>query len=376
MPRPVREVPWLELRGQSWNIMRYVPGAEGKKGRVVRLGLRTRDAGEAQRRFAGFLATGALDDLDRAQGHAGLSVDDALDQYFAEHVREKVADAYRQEYAIRHLKDYFRGTALADIDIAACRAYADVRRQGVIGGGKRKKGALKKGSDSTIRRELGVLKAAAAHAARWKRIGAGATPPTPMPTFELPAEARNEDMQWLTKAEIAALYAKCDERIALAAMTEDDARWPQMLRDFIVLTYWWGARRGWVETLQVFQVNLETGRVNPYKPGQRKTNKRRGLMPIFDEQRPVIERLLKDRKPNDYLFGSTVDFYRPFRHLCEACGLGDRSNPHILRHSRATHMLMDGENPYKVARLLGDSLQTVERVYGHHSPDFLAETGK
>jgi site-specific recombinase XerC len=43
----------------------------------------------------------------------------------------------------------------------------------------------------------------------------------------------------------------------------------------------------------------------------------------------------------------------------------------MLRHSRATHMLMDGEDPYKVAKLLGDTLATVERVYGHYDVDYL-----
>jgi len=57
-------------------------------------------------------------------------------------------------------------------------------------------------------------------------------------------------------------------------------------------------------------------------------------------------------------------------------GLGDKANPHILRHSRATHLLQDGVSIYDVARLLGDSVQTIERVYGHHSPDYLAEAIK
>ena len=34
-------------------------------------------------------------------------------------------------------------------------------------------------------------------------------------------------------------------------------------------------------------------------------------------------------------------------------------------------MLMDGENPYKVAKLLGDTLQTVERTYAHCNVEFL-----
>jgi integrase len=368
MPRAAQP-PRLEKRNGVWNVVRYLPPEKpGAKGRSQRIGLRTRDDREAQIKFAAFLAEG-FEQIDRARGVAGLTVSQALDDYYIEHVKKNVSDQVRQENAIRHLKAHFGSVTLSSIDIPACRGYAEIRRSGVIGGGRRKKGALKMGSDSTIRRELGVLKAAAAHALRWKRILMG-----DMPTFELPAE--NDDGQeaaWLTKDEIAALCAECDRRILLAEMMETSPAHAQMLHDFIVLTYWWGARRGWVEKLQVCQVNLATGRVNPYKNGQRVTKKRRVPMPIYPEQRPVLERLVAGRRPDDWLFGPTVDFYRPFRELCEACGFSDRSNPHILRHSRATHMLMADEGIYKVARLLGDSVKTVESVYGHHSTEYLAE---
>jgi hypothetical protein len=36
-------------------------------------------------------------------------------------------------------------------------------------------------------------------------------------------------------------------------------------------------------------------------------------------------------------------------------------------------MLMDGESIYKVAKLLGDSVAMIEKVYGHHSLEFLAD---
>jgi hypothetical protein len=39
-------------------------------------------------------------------------------------------------------------------------------------------------------------------------------------------------------------------------------------------------------------------------------------------------------------------------------------------------MLMDGESIYKVARLLGDSVKTVEQSYGHYSVEYLNEVGK
>jgi len=55
------------------------------------------------------------------------------------------------------------------------------------------------------------------------------------------------------------------------------------------------------------------------------------------------------------------------------CSPSKKSSPHILRHSRATHLLQEGIAIFAVARLLGDSVATVERVYAHCSVAYLAE---
>ena len=59
-----------------------------------------------------------------------------------------------------------------------------------------------------------------------------------------------------------------------------------------------------------------------------------------------------------------------FRRACERAGIEDCS-PHVLRHSAATHMVMAGVPIAEVARMLGDTIATVEKVYGHHSEDYL-----
>lgn len=351
------DIPRLEQRNGVYNIVWTEAthiGADGRKtpARSRRLGLRTRDPNEAKARFAAFLLEGEA--FARRDRPPELTVADALDDYFKEHVRQKCADWVRQENAIRHLKEAFAEKPLSEIDIPQCRQYANLRRAGAIGGGARRGGDLKKGSDSTIRRELVVLRAAANHAIRWKRLVG------PMPTFEMPMERDSgEDVKWLTRDELENLFIVA-EVISMP------------LYRFMTLAYWWGARRGWVERLHVSQVDLAHGRVNPYKPEERVTNKRRRILPVFDELRPSLTALVRETR-DGFLFGPRTDFYRPFRELCEAAGLGERSNPHILRHSRATHMLMAGESIYKVARLLGDSVQTVERVYGHHSAEYLME---
>ena len=71
----------------------------------------------------------------------------------------------------------------------------------------------------------------------------------------------------------------------------------------------------------------------------------------------------------EFLFGRPRDFFREFVEL--TASLGIKAHPHMLLHSRATHMLMDGEDPYKVDKLLGDTLATAERVYGHYDVDYL-----
>lgn len=353
MPRTAREVPWLEVRGGIYYVNWYKPPADPKgKGRTERFSLRTRDPAEATTRLAAFLVNGEAVFAPKNVNNA-LGTAHALQQYFDEHVKTSVTDVVRQENAIRHLKAYFGNDPISSIDIPACRGYAAARRSGAIGGGARHFGERAKGSDSTIRRELNVLQAAARHALRWKRITADR-----MPTFELPAEDEvDEEVMWLSKAEVRRLIRKAEGELRL----------------FVMLAYWTGSRRAAIETLRLDQINLEQNRINLSKPGERKTKKRRPIVPLFWRLRPFVRRAVAAAKAEgrETLFRPGIDFYKPFAALCRAEGLGERDFPHILRHSRATHMLMDGESIYKVGRLLGDTVKTIENRYGHSSVEFL-----
>lgn len=356
MPRQRREIPWLQERDGVYYVYWHAEGT----GRTKRLSLRTTDSVEAQKRYAAFLAQGHA--IFDSGGSSKLTVSQALDDYWREHVQPNVVDKGRQEDAISHLKDWFKKGAIVEIDIPASRAYANARRMGVVGGGRRRKN--KEGSDSTIRRELVVLQAAANHAARWKRIGPSATPVTGMPSIELPPEAPAGVAPWLTKVEM-------DRALTTA---------PQALRDFMVVAYYTAGRRASVERLTRFQVDLAQGRINlrgaNEDVNQRRSKKRRPVVPISELLRPTIERLMAD-SPNEYLFGSDRDMYRDFHSHMAGLGFSDeKAHPHILRHSRATHLLQSGVSIYDVARLLGDTVATVERVYGHHSSEYLAETIK
>ncbi len=143
------------------------------------------------------------------------TVSDVLDFYLKNH---KPADPDRQKAAVRLLKAHFGDTPLCDVKIPACRAYCAARKAGVVR--SQRAGA----SDATLRRELTVLKAAAAFAVKWEKATAA-----DMPVVELPAEERGaQETGWLTKEQIAALIEAA----------EGD------LKDFIVLAYWWGRAAG------------------------------------------------------------------------------------------------------------------------------------
>lgn len=267
--------------------------------------------------------------------NAGLTVAEVLDQYLREHVEINTADPRRQRDGIVHLKKHLGTKPVAAIDIPACRAYREKRRIA---------------ANSTVRRELNILLAAANHGKRWKRLT-----PDQLPQIELPRVGKSEKIQWFTKEQIASMFR---------------ARNSGHFACFLRIAYFTAARRRSVEALTQDQVDLNAGIIHLAKAGERVTKKRRPSVPLYPEARPAVEWLLGNCGRSPYLFGRARSFYRPFAELMEEMGL--EGHPHMLRHSRATHMLMDGESIYKVARLLGDTVATVERVYGHCDVSFLA----
>lgn len=354
MPRAKRDLPWLAKRNGVYYANFYQPPSivDGVKrpGRTRAVSLHTGDANQASVAFASFLSQGQSIYAAGVET-VGLTVAKLLDDYEREHVNHKVTDKVRQQNAIAHLKAYFGHSQVGDLDIPASRGYADSRRKGAVGGGRRHFGDRAKGSDSTIRRELNVLQAAINHARKWKRLN-GADP-----RLELPAGAPPEETKWLTRDEVKALH--------------EAAEGP--LRDFVTLAYYTAARRAAIEQLRVEQVNLTTMRLNLRPVGQAVTKKRRALQAIHKSTIDVLKRLVNNAQ-DGWLFGKNVDFYRAFHEAALKAGIDEaRAHPHILRHSRATHLLMDGRPPYAVAGLLGDTLTTVLRVYGHHCPDYGAD---
>lgn len=354
MPRKRREIPWLDTRGGVYHVFWY----DAAKGRTERLSLRTGDADEATGRYAAFLAQGR--DIYAGDKRAGLTCGAAFDYYIAEHVKVKVVDQVRAEDAIANLRLGFNDMLVTDVDIPACRRYAEKRASGEWCR-KTKHDKVRKGSPGTIKRELTVLRAAIGHCVAWKH---GGLTKADIPTLEKPKTKRSKGL-WLFHDELQALRAAADQKT----------------RDFIDLAYYTAARRRSIETLTWFQVDMVRGRINLAKPDDPVTKKRKPIVPISAELKPILERLSQERK-SEWVLGSSGSAWSGFKAARRKAGLkdlsakdmrpGGRLSPHVLRHSRATHLLQSGAKPKFVADLLGDDIMTVLRVYGHACPDWMA----
>jgi integrase len=278
-----------------------------------------------------------------------LTVKDALNRYYLEHIAVKAVARRRCEYAMENLNRHIGLKAVGSIDIPACRRYAVARG---------KEGA----SDSTARRELGVLQSAAKHAVKWRHMTAA-----DLPSIELPPSAEPRQL-WLSKPELSHL---------LRVASDSDRR----VFRFLQLAYHTASRKTAIEQLPWSRVDLEGRRIDLRDPAAPKTKKRRPIVPLSEAMTQELAGM-KEKAVTPFVLVTTADIRPVFDRVVVEAGLqflpasglrpAGRLTPHVLRHTRATHLLEAGTNPWAVANLLGDTLPTVLRVYGHCSPDYLA----
>jgi len=341
MPRPERGVPDLQRRTNGYF---YATWYDGASRRSKALSLRTKSATEAQARFAAFLAQGADFYDNSAQG---VSVKAVIESYRRGHVHPNVVDTERFEYAATQIVGFFGDTPVRDIDIDAGERYIEHRLDEGI-------------AKSTIKREMSTLVAAANFCVKRRVIK-----PDEIPTIEYPNVDTNREI-WLFKDEF---------RIYRDTKNAD-------IRDFIDTMYFTGSRRRAVEQLSWNQVDLGNGLIRLAKDGEKKTKKRRPTVPIVPALREILERreMLAD---TDYVFGHSGSRYKSLVRRASNAGLlylkardgrpEGRFCPHTIRHTRATHLLQDGVDIYAVAKLLGDTIRTVETTYGHAAAGLTAD---
>lgn len=327
-------MPYKRKNSQYWWISytnadgRKVAESSGETSRTAAKRLEDQRRVEARRQ-----RTGAIP-IER-------SFAEIMESYLEAH--EHQASAERAHYAAKRLYAAFGSDPMTAITPARIESYIRQRRSA---------GA----SPATVRRELGVLAAAA----RWCQRALGWSVSDPTAGRRPPAPPGR--LRWITRDESDRLLAAAEE-----------SRSP-LLADFIRLALHTGMRRG--ELLGLEWERVDMGRACLYLDIEHQKNRQRATIPLNAAARTALVSLGQYRArhcpDSPWVFchpeGSRIQaFRRSFAHACRQAGIEDFTI-HDLRHTCASWLVQSGVPIAEVCALLrhGDIRMTMR--YAHLEP--------
>lgn len=245
-------------------------------------------------------------------------------------------------YRITSLLKWWADKKTSDIGVRSCKAYAATKKPQAAAG------------------DLKVLKAAVMYWHKDSDYG----PLDTVPAFWRPADNPPKE-RWLTREEAARLLRA--------------AKPYQHLRRMILLQLYTGSRPGVVLALKWDQIDFRSGYMARTPQGVAQDARKRA---------PKVRlgwRIMAHLKRWKRLDGSQKyicrfqDRWHPearavrephtaWDKVVAAAGL-EGVTRHTLRHTRATWMMQAGVPIWEAAGFLGMTVKTLEKVYGHHSPD-------
>ena len=297
------------------------------------------DRTDAEKVLAGYIANRGRQGV--ANEPANITCGEVLAIYGEEHAAT-VADPVRIGHAMSALIPFWGEMKLVNVKGETCRRYCKWRAK----------------AGATMRRELGVLQAAINYAHREGFI-------TSAPVVSLPSKTKSKD-RYLTRDEAA--------RLLWAAWRGHKSK--HLVR-FILIALYTGTRKDAVLRMG-FSPNTVGGWFDlenriMYRIGdaERTTNKRRTPAKIPRQLHAHLRRWhAKGARWGVEIDGARVgDIKHSFETATKRAGLSDVT-PHTLKHTAITWALQNGSGLWDAAGFFATSVETIEKVYGHHSPDF------
>ena len=382
MPRAAKGARlWLEPQESdaSGKLVRRPTWVIRDGARKVRTGCPREDRAGAERALAEYISTKYKVPRERGRHPAEILVLDVLNIYLA----DKAGNHARPEETkqrVLTLADFWQAFTLADLNGTCCREYVVWRvgqpwksaRPGQTGNPPRLV------TEAAARRELEDLRAAINH---HRREGLCSE----IVSVVLPEKATPRE-QWLTRSEAARfLWAAWRARQVMRDERTRRAVGRHLAR-FILVGLYTGSRHGAVcgaalmRTIGRGYVDLDRGVFYRRALGARATKKRQPPVRLPDRLLTHLRRWKRLGIANEAVVewnGKPVRSVRKaFAAAVQAAGLEGKITPHILRHTAATWAMQGGGDLWQIAGFLGMTVEMLERVYGHHHPDFQREAAE
>lgn len=298
---------------------------------------RTRSTGEADRSKAQIVHEGfSFQTVESAKDELSPLLADLLSDYSERITRRGATETTHA--CVRYLQKHLGAVRLCNLNQARLDRYADAR--GV--------------SPPTLRRELTALKAALNLARKARVISADDIPHIELPAKSVPRQVHID-------------LRDRDAFIEAAAKRGDTDR----LYIFIMLALFCGQRMSATINLKWSQVNFNTGLIDFRSPGDAQTNKRRGVVPMSNRLRVVLEAAKVSAK-SEYVChhnGAVRQVYAKWVAGTPWKGV----HIHDLRRTFVISLLMKGAPVPIVAGLVQDNPATLLTTYAPYIPSGAVE---
>jgi integrase len=271
---------------------------------------------------------------------------------------------------IGRLNEFFGGKRLSEVSAASCRDYAKHRA-----------------SRGGARRDLEDLRAAINH-------HAGEGLHREIVKVTLPEKGPPRE-RWLTRSEAAKLVWVCwrHRELQLRHRGPDKGkklpttRYPlRHLARFLLIGLYTGTRAGAIARASPNRgegrsfVDLERGIFYRLAEGEMPTKKRQPPAPIPARLLAHLRRwhakgIIKEHfvEWNGAPIASVKTALKTAVRLAKLPG---KITPHTLRHTAATWLMQNGVSMWRAAGFLGMSVETLDRIYGHHHPDYFSDAAE
>jgi integrase len=342
-----RGVPYIDTED---NGVWYVYWSVGRRSKRESLG--TRQEGEALSRFAEWIRQD-LGNRSPEPAKADYTVAELWGVYDKKHVVGLMpAGAATIGYSWKNLQPHFGPLLFEQVDETSVERYVVTRR---------KAGA----APATIRREVATLFAGLRYCGTKK--GGKLIDATPLDDIPLPPDSEPRD-RWLTMAEVQRLLDAAGEMRRGERLTR--------VERFLWLALFTAGRKEAILELTWDRVDFETNTIHLAVPGRQITKKRRASVTIASQLRPVLERAYAERGDHKFVLDHMADdMWASIQYVAIRAGFSEQKvgrgkspkatgiSPHVLRHTAATHMARRGVSLFVISKVLGNSVQMIEKVY-------------